>query len=682
MREQEKPHTLYFAVLSTLGGAAAAYTLAVNMYAHALQTRLDWIAILAFLTLGFGAIVFALLPLLWDQFRFSTTQARIWFSVLVLFSALCFMWYFRHGAAAALTFQILLCAILASPGLPAFDRLLERRDAIRFVVAWVLGSLFSFFGIGLLQNFYPAGWQIILLTILLNILATLAWVVILEQLTTSLQAGWKETIIPLATLAVGFVFLVLGFRLLTSYRNLFSTDYVLPARDLIPLFFGLAILSQSGSVFLVNKLDRRDWQNSRFIRRVRDNLPGLLFASCLVAVTFVLALPFNSPVTARVDNYFDTDSPDWINRFAAEKEELTKLRAVHPFAFLILRPLTFLLALFLNGDRFHAAILLNSLGGGLCVYLAWLFFKRRTGNAAYALLIAAILGLSNSHLILSTFPETYIFSAAVLIAFLLLIQTEQSSLKQLVLIGLLTFGITITNFVQTCIAYLLSPARRQSIFIYVTIVVAVAVLLAFVQNILYPTSSPFFILSNLLGENAYGFNIAEAEPRLIASRINLLLRHFTLFDVVAPRPLVLMEEVGCTFPCFQTYYKYQGVYVISSYVGFGSWLARSWFLGLVLAGGLYLWKLIKSPRETHLQSTLLSIVLFNFVLHIFYGDDPMLYSPDWTYAVVFFFGLAYEKFAVKKAFQILLLVFLVCLLVNNLGLFHRLLEAIAPLVKG
>jgi hypothetical protein len=679
MKEQEKRYTIGFVFLSMLGGIAAAYTLATNFYHGSLKTNLDWIATLALLAFGFGTVFFTVLPLLWNRFRPSSVRARLWFSILVLFSALCITFNFKSYLGAAFIFQIFLCSILASPGLFSFDKLLEKQHLIRFVMAWALGSFFSFFGIGFLENFYPASGQFIVLAILLTILTTLAWEVMLEQLGT-FQEEWKKKIIPLAVLAVGFVSILLAVRLLSAYKNLFSFDYFLPNPNLIPLFLGLVILSQSWSAFFINKLDELDWRNSRFIRWTRSNLPGLLLASAIIVTTFALALPFTLPATIQVDNYFDTDSGDWVNRLSANAEDLIKLRAVHPFAFLILRPLTWLLALFLNGDKFHAAILLNTIGGGLCVYLAWLFFKRRTGNTAYALLIAALLGLSNSHLILSTFLETYIFSAAALIAFLLLIQSEQSSLKQLVPVGLLAFAITITNFVQTCITYFMSPVRRRSIFTYITIVIAIAILLAFVQNILYPTSSPFFIPSNVLSEKSYRFNILEAEPRLIASRINLLLRHFTLFDVVAPRPLILTEEVGCTFPCFQTYYKYRGVYVISSYVGFGSLLARSWFIALMLAGGLYVWKLVKSPRATHLQSTLLLIVLFNFVLHLFYGDDPMLYSPDWTYAVVFFFGISYEKFAGKKSFQALLLVFLVSLLVNNLDLFRKLLEAISPFV--
>jgi hypothetical protein len=118
--------------------------------------------------------------------------------------------------------------------------------------------------------------------------------------------------------------------------------------------------------------------------------------------------------------------------------------------------------------------------------------------------------------------------------------------------------------------------------------------------------------------------------------------------------------------------------VISSYVGFGSWLARGWFIALLIAGGLFLWRLLKSPQKPYLQSALLLTILFNFVLHMLYGDDPILYSPDWTYAVVFFFGISYENLSGKKWFQALLLVFLTCLLINNLDLFRKTLEAISP----
>ncbi len=184
----------------------------------------------------------------------------------------------------------------------------------------------------------------------------------------------------------------------------------------------------------------------------------------------------------------------------------------------------------------------------------------------------------------------------------------------------------------------------------------------------------------LLGESAYGFNIFQAEPSLVLDRANLLLRHLILFDVVAPRPLILTHEVGCSFPCLQTYYEDRHIYIISSYHGFGKLLAVIWFAALAWAGGIYVWKVIKSPQAMHLESALLIIILFNFILHMLYGDEPTLYSPDWTYAVIFFFGISYENFASKKSFQAALLVFMVGLLINNLDLFRKILEAISPFV--
>lgn len=678
MNDQEKPYRIYFAILSLLAGFAAAYNLAINIYLGSLKTTLDWVVMLALLTFAFGVIFSLFMPYLWNQYQSSTTLVRHWVSVLTLVSALLFT--FNSSALVfitALIFQLFVSSILISPGFSSFHKLLEQKHPVRFFIAWILGGFFSFFGMGFLQNFYPSYWEFILLGIPLNILTTLAWEIILEQAMLSMQAAWREKVIPLAALAVGVVFILLTARLLIAYERIFSFEFFLPRAHLIPVFIGLAILSQSWAAFLLNKLDQLHWRDARFIHWIKANLPGLLLASAIVITTFALATPFISTDAGRVDNYFDTDSVEWMNRLSANIEDLGQLRSVHPFAFLILRPPTWLLSLFMNGDKFHAAIVLNSLAGGLCVYLTWLFFKQRTRNTAYALLIAALLGLSNSHLILSTFLETYIFSAAALIAFLLLLQREENSLRQLVPLGLLTFGITITNFVQTCIVYFMMPSRRRSIFKYVLAVLAIAILVAFVQDILYPSSDPFFIPSNLLGENAYRFNIFEAEPRLIVSRMNLLFRHITLFDVVAPRPLILTDEIGCSFPCLQTYYKHRGVYVISSYVGFGSLLARGWFAALALAGGFSLWKFLKSPKETHLQIALLLTLFFNFTLHMFYGDDPILYSPNWTYAVVFFFGISYENLAGKKWFQVLLLVFLVCLLINNLDLFRKTLEAIS-----
>ena len=512
-----------------------------------------------------------------------------------------------------------------------------------------------------------------------NVAFRLVFEVILEHGVSKLREGLKEKLLPLAVLAPGFLWAVFTFHLLAQYPTLFSFDLFLPDTQFIPLFFGLTIPAQILAAFLLKKLEAANWRTWSFILCIERNLPGLLPASAIFISSYALATALVESEPGFADNYFDTDSPFWINFLTAEPAQMMTMRAVHPLALLILRPPTWLLSLFLNGDRFHAAILLNSMFGGVCVYLAWSFFRQRSGNTTYALLMASLLGLSTSHLLLSVFLESYIFSATALIAFFVLLQSAKDT-SRLVLVGLVTFGITITNFIQTCAAHLLVRRNIRDFFIYVIIVLALAVPLAFVQHTLYPSSEPFYIPSNLTGESAYRHDLLELPSSVVFSRANVIFRNMALFSVVGPRPLILLEEIGCSFPCFNTIYFFRGAYQYASYIGFGSWLVRTWFLGLVVAAALFAWRLIKLPRETSLQAALALNLLFNFALHMNYGDDPLLYSPDWTYALVFFFGISFEKFSNRKWLQTILLLFLAALMFNNLEFFRKVLEAVLPFV--
>ena len=555
---------------------------------------------------------------------------------------------------------------------------MDNKRHLRFYPRLLLSGLVVFFLVGFLKNFYPALWQIVLLTVLLNLFCTFAFDLILEH-ALSLREQWKEKAILWLTLILGVTLILFTTRLFAQYPEIFSNEFFLPETGQVVWLLGTTILVQIGGVFLLYKLEFLDWQNSPFTSWIKHNLPGILFAIAVTIATFVLSTAFTYPGFDNTDNYFDTDASDWVNRLTADVDDLMVMRPVHPFAFLVFRPLTWLLSIFLNGNKFYAALLLNSTLGGVCVLLTWLFFKQRTRNSTYALLIAALLGLSNSHLTLSIFLESYMFSAMALILFLLLLQREEKKLIYLVPAGLLSFGITITNFAQTCILLFMSHPRIKTIFKYVFLVLVLALVLAFFQDVLYPSSDPFYDPASYSQEKYYRFNIFEEEPQNILKRANVFGRAISLFSVVAPRPLILLEEIGCTFPCSMVYYyTTRGEYFISSYKGFGNIVIYAWFLLMLFAGGWFAIKFIRSPRSSTLSVALLLNILFNFILHMNYGDDPILYSPDWTYAIVFFFGISYEEIAGRKWFQIILLVFLSILLFNNLDLFRQILDAILP----
>ncbi len=199
--------------------------------------------------------------------------------------------------------------------------------------------------------------------------------------------------------------------------------------------------------------------------------------------------------------------------------------------------------------------------------------------------------------------------------------------------------------------------------------------LAWLQHVIYPTSQPFYDVGQMLAEERYSTGLTTLERTL--ERGYSLGRTILLYSTVGPRPLALTEEVGCHFPCFKTYKPRYGPDLITSYAGFGSWVARAWFGILVIAGGLFAWKFIKSPKSVSLEVGLLLCVLFNFLLHVAYGDDPMLYSPDWTYALILFVALAFKDFADRKWFQAAALIFLAALMVNNWTFLRAMLAAVA-----
>lgn len=550
------------------------------------------------------------------------------------------------------------------------------------IVSVFSGGIISFLALGFLQNFYPSFWQFVLLTIALNVLCACFFELIKERAIASWEGQWQEKIIGILILSLGLAFVILTLQLVSQYPKLFLRELFFLEPSLIPAFLALTAASRARMFFLFQRQDRSNWRASRFANWMYQNLPGLILASAITVATFVLATTFSHPKFIYSDNYFDTDSGDWMNRLTADLDQLTVMRPVHPLAFLIFRPPVWLLSLILNGNKFYAALLFNSLLGGICVFLTWTFFKQRTKNSTYALLIAGLLGLSSSHLILSVFLESYMFSAATLMIFLLLLQREEKPLARLILAGLLSFGVTMTNFIQTCILFFMTIPKVKTIFKYIASVLILALFLAFVQDIVYPPSDPFYVPSSYAQEKNYQFNLFEAQPWSVSGRANALARSMLMFSVAAPQPLILLKETGCAFPCTMVYYyDKHGVYHISSYAGFGKALVFVWLIMLFAAGALFLKKFRASYPSFMLSTALLLNLLFSFVLLMNYGDDFMLYSPSWTYALALFFGISYEEYSNKKWIQFALLIFLAGLTINNLNQFREILNAVQPFYR-
>lgn len=470
-----------------------------------------------------------------------------------------------------------------------------------------------------------------------------------------------------------------------QFPSLFDRRLLFMDASRFPVFLGLLLISTPLSLWVNHALGRSGvfhaTDSAGLIQFLQKNRAGFMAALLFFLAYFIFAQTLNFPGHYTRDQYFETDISDWILRLTAHPtDEQFPVRAVHPAVLLFLRPLVWLLSIPLNGDRLQAAFLLSALAGAACVFMTWMIVRQRSGSTAYALISASILGASTSHLLLGSMLETYIFSALALISFCFLIQDGRTSLKQAVPMGVVIFGITISNLAQACILYFFKVLRIRTILTFVALVVAITLALHLVQTRLYPNSR-LMTASSLARERTYSFDPFGPAWQTVG-RVNLTARAIFLYGILAPQPFVLSEEIGANTPNFRTYRKGVAALYVAGYRGLADIAVKSWFLVLSLAFILFLAGMFKSPRRMTFHLSLLSCLGFNLVLHILYGDDPMLYSPNWVYALVLFVASTYEKWADNGWLQAGSIAFLALMIYTNLGLIHRIMSVSASFHGG
>ncbi len=555
--------------------------------------------------------------------------------------------------------------------------MISMRSILGAIPGWLISLPFSFFVSGYISHYYPA-WSLPFITLfILTLLGTLGVLMLREA-----PRVFSSTI-SLLTVFLAFVFALAMIALCLQYPNLFDRMLFLPGRAGWKWFVALAMFALILIGWGRHMLDKHgipdSWQESRLAIFMQDNLPGILTSFAFFLAYLSLAHVFNRPGLDLTENFFAADNFAWINRLTSSTGS-AEMRAVHPFAYFILTPIAWAFALFFNGDRLAATFLLIPLMGALCVLLTWSFVNKWTGSRAYALLIACILGASTSHLLFGSIVESYIFSAAVLLLFFVLLSHENTSLPALVAVGVLTFGITITNFIQTFIGFLVARPRLKTIFMYGLLVSVASIALTLLHAAVYPSALMFFIPSDAGVESEYSIPIFDQPAWRLIGRAILLVRNIFLYSIVAPQPFVLTEEVGGYFPRFNFFKISPGAFSYSGYDGLGQALAAVWILFVLAAVLAFAWNLFRT-RKADLRLAFLLCILFNFVLHMGYGFEPFLYSANWTYALVLFTGISLSEYAERKWLQIALLVFLALLMINQWRFLQLILETISPFLS-
>jgi hypothetical protein len=344
-------------------------------------------------------------------------------------------------------------------------------------------------------------------------------------------------------------------------------------------------------------------------------------------------------------------------RFATDDYQDLSRRSVHPFINILIRPLIALISVLLKGDTLYATYILIALTGSLCVFLVWYFVKQVTHNSLYSTLIAAVFGSSTSQLIFGSLIETYILLAATALIFIILLLKDKPQYT-LVIMGLITFGITFLNFAHNVFAHLLVKRDIKQLIKYGLIVAVLVVPLNLVNNFIYPDKHPY-----IWDLSAYGQEEKHTFPPNF-QRAHYLGRVMFLHSVVAPEPLLI--KIGT--PLLQVWLFRAAIrkapMLIAEYEGwFSSGVAYLWFAFMLLGGVLFLKNLLR--QDNRFFFTFILTLVFFFILHMSYGRDVFLYSANWTYAIFLFLALAWRELSDKRWFQLALLGFIPLLLLNN-----------------
>ena len=527
----------------------------------------------------------------------------------------------------------------------------------RLLLAWGLGILPAYIAIGFLDSYYKTGVEILFVSLVLQSLIAIFIYLVLGKLMLKFQQNRADVIFS-AVIALAVLSFFIGLLNMASrFPNEFDIlSYVLPSTTL--LFFCVGILAALPASIGLSALARiHNVEQTRLYKFVDANLGGIVIALLFFAIYLMLATIFNQPSFDFDDIYFDTDSALYRYRFGTEFYKDYYDRTVHPYVLIIVRPFVWLVSLLLKGDMLYGAFIVTALTSALCVFLVWYFVREYTSNSLYALLIAGLFGASTSQLAFGSLIENYIFLGAAALIFMVLLLKDQP-MYLLIIAGLTSFGITISNIAQTVIAHFFVKRNIPQLIKYGLIVGAFIIPLNLLNNFIYPDAHPYlWEVSTLQFEEKNVF-----QPTIL--RANYLSRVMVMHSFVAPDPLFIKEDIPFIKLWLFRAAQKQDLLEIARYeTALSKWLVTVWLLFVAVGGVLFLKNLFK--QDNRFPFAFIFIVLFSFVLHMRYGRDVFLYSTNWTYAITLFLALAWREIANKRWFQIPLFAFIAFQMINN-----------------
>lgn len=394
----------------------------------------------------------------------------------------------------------------------------------------------------------------------------------------------------------------------------------------------------------------------------------LVFSSFFSVYCLLSIMLAKTGIFSTYDVLFEIDTPRAISDITSFSGDHYRTK-VHPLYVLMINPIGSFLSIFFP-HKIGVAILINSFFGALSVGLSFIFFWLFSRNHLNSIFLATTFGCSMSQFILSITPDTASFAACSLIfnytLLLFGIQKRQLVMKLWIVAGILSLGITTTNFAQSLICFIsltlflnykdgkLNFRFFYQILMFTTGTVLLTCVLAVFQKVIYPSSNLFFLPSAYSEELTFTSFLILKKPLLVISQ---LIKHFFMVNFISPIPR--------TFHMSNTPYPYITFFFSWNYLLTG-WLGTILWIGLLLSGILQILRL--SKLKIFFLAMLLC-VLFNLMLHSIYGVgeknkiEYFLYTANFTFCVLTF--LSYHSNSTNKFIRIMLIFLMTLMGVNN-----------------
>lgn len=660
-------------ILSIAAGFSISFALAVRFFEYNERAPIDRFFLFAIPALAVGVCAYSILPRLWKRLEPAAAPTRTTLAILVLLSAISAAWlgsgritviFFAEFAALSFVFGAIVI-----PAAPFVQRAFDEKTHARIFFGWVGSALIVFFIIGFLDDFYGSFLEVAALTTLLQFAFGIAGQFFVKRISRPLREHLADSVFMMLPFFLTFAFAGMIFQA-NRQSPLFPAENFTLNPNLFSAFFIPGLLTLPWLAWARFKLMSAGFyeyiKSARLYSFVNANWAGLALSASFFVVYLLTASILNHPDLDVDDIFFDADGLNWRLRLTTDTWRDFYWRSVHPFVLLLLKPPVDLVGFFLKGDKLFAAYIIVALGGALCVFLAWRIIKKTSGSALYASLIAAMLGFSTSHLIFGALIESYIFLAASLLLFYLFL-VEEKPLSTLILAALPAIGITHSNFAQNVIAIFTVRPNLKTIFRFVASVLVLLVLLSLLNNLIYPDAHPFFFIpSALLAEEQNIFP-------LNALRIQALIRAFLFQNIVAPEPILYSGDI----PFVQFRFFKPEIDTLSGY-DFLLQDAAAWFwLALLIAAAVLFLVNFRKNQYNRISLALAGCMALNVALHLRYGKELFLYSPNWTYALILLLGLAWQPLSRYRWFQAVLLAFLIIMTLNNGALLTTIFDVLA-----